>query len=177
MKRKGKWLAAFMLLVMSMMGCQQQPEPVAIDENKDKCEVCHMAVGNNPFATELVLNHGQVLKFDDIGCMYEWRKEHKNETVEAAFVRDYETGDWLEAEKATYVYDRAIRTPMAYNVISFKHKESAKKFVDQHGGTVFTYDELSRHSWERNQEMMMEMKQKHMKMDQQQGQHDDHMGN
>ncbi|MCG5026931.1 nitrous oxide reductase accessory protein NosL [Anoxybacillus flavithermus] len=174
MKAKGIWLAIFALMVVVITGCSQKVEPVAIDEKNDKCAFCHMAVGNNQFATELVLKNGKVLKFDDIGCMYRWMKEHENETVEAMFVRDYETNDWMEAGKATYVYDQTIRTPMAYNVISFKDEDKAKKFVEQHGGTVLTYSELDRHTWERNKEMMMEMKKEHMKMEKQKG---DHMGN
>ncbi|MFC0296789.1 nitrous oxide reductase accessory protein NosL [Geobacillus jurassicus] len=174
MKAKGIWLAIFIFIIGVITGCNQKAEPVAIDEKNDKCDFCHMAVGNNQFATELVLKNGKVLKFDDIGCMYQWMKEHKNETVEAMFVRDYETNDWLEADQATYVYDQTIRTPMAYNVISFKDEDKAKKFVEQHGGAVLTYNELGRHTWERNKEMMMEMKKEHMKMEKQKG---DHMGN
>ena len=38
------------------------------------------------------------------------------------FVRDYDSKDWVSLEDATYVYDKTITTPMAYNVISFKTK-------------------------------------------------------
>lgn len=172
MKRKA-FFAILAAVIFIIAGCSQKAKPVAIDEKNDKCDTCHMAVGNNQFATELVLENGKVLKFDDIGCMYKWMNEHKKEAITATFVRDYKTNDWIEADKATYVYDKNIRTPMAYNVISFQDEKAAKQFVDKNGGTVLTYNQLASHTWERNKEMMMKMKSGKMKMDE----HSDNMGN
>ena len=40
----------------------------------------------------------------------------------------------LQLEEATYVYDKTITTPMAYNVISFKDKKDAESFVSNYTG-------------------------------------------
>ncbi|AEH47612.1 nitrous oxide reductase accessory protein NosL [Parageobacillus thermoglucosidasius] len=162
MKWKGILMTMFAILVLAVAGCsKKEVKPVAIDEKNDKCAVCNMAVMDNQFATEIILENGKTLVFDDIGCMYKWLGEHKDEKVQARFVRDYNTKDWIEADKATYVYDKSIRTPMAYNVISFKDKKDAEDFVSKNKGTVLTYKELEDHKWERNKEMMMKMKQEH----------------
>ena len=47
-------------------------EPVAINDATDTCEVCNMAVVDNQHATQIVLENGKSIVFDDVGCMYEW---------------------------------------------------------------------------------------------------------
>lgn len=156
MKWKGILITMLAVLVLAIAGCgKKEVKPVAIDEKNDKCAVCHMAVANNQFASEVILENGKSVIFDDIGCMYKWISEHKNEKIQAKFVRDYNTKDWIEADKATYVYNKSIRTPMSYNVISFKNKKDAESFVSKNKGTVLTYKELQKHKWEMNKEMMM----------------------
>ena len=96
---------------------------MAIDEKHDKCDICQIGVMDNQFATEIILENGKALKFDDIGCMYKWMEINSGEKTKEKFVRDYDSKDWVSLEDATYVYDKTITTPMAYNVISFKTKK------------------------------------------------------
>ncbi|KEK23334.1 nitrous oxide reductase accessory protein NosL [Bacillus gaemokensis] len=153
-----------MCVVFAVVGCgKKDVEPVAIDEKNDKCDVCNMAVMDNQFATEVILENGQALKFDDIGCMHKWMDENKNEKTKEKFVRDYNTKGWVSLDKATYVYDKTIKTPMTYNVISFKEKKDAESFVAKHTGKVISYKELADHKWEMNKEMMGKMKKEHGK--------------
>ncbi|WP_144569247.1 nitrous oxide reductase accessory protein NosL [Bacillus pseudomycoides] len=164
MKIKNVVFVMCMCLVFAVVGCGKKgAEPVAVDEKNDKCDVCNMAVMDNQFATEVILENGKALKFDDIGCMYKWMDEHKNEKTQEKFVRDYHTKDWISLDKATYVYDKTIKTPMAYNVISFKEKKDAENFVSKHAGKVLSYKELTDHKWEMNKEMMGKMKKEHGK--------------
>jgi len=158
------------LALFIIAGCsKEEVKPVAINEDTDKCEICHMAVKDNEFATEIILENGKSMVFDDIGCMYKWMKENSDKKVAHSFVKDYDSKEWIEAESASYVYDKPIKTPMAYNVISFTDKKGAQTFIDQHGGSLLTYEKLEHHSWEKNEEMVKEMKEK-MKM------HDGHDG-
>lgn len=145
-------------------GCGKQAiEPVAINEQTDKCEICNMAVKDNPFATEIILENGKALVFDDIGCMNKWMVENKDKKVDSLFVRDFQTSEWLEMDQATYVFDKSIKTPMAYNIISFENKKDAETFISENNGTLLSYSDLENHSWEMNKEMMENMK--NMKMD------------
>ncbi|HDR4448787.1 nitrous oxide reductase accessory protein NosL (plasmid) [Bacillus mycoides] len=162
MRVKYMLFAICLCMVFAIVGCgNKETKPVAINEKNDKCDICNMAVMDNQFATEVILENGKALKFDDIGCMYKWMDEHKNEKTQEKFVRDYNTKDWVAVDKATYVYDKSIKTPMAYNVISFKEKKDADSFVEKHTGEILSSKELAEHKWEMNKEMMGKEKKDH----------------
>lgn len=159
MRVKYMLFAICLCMVFAVVGCgKKEVKSVAINEKNDKCDICNMAVMDNQFATEVILENGKALKFDDIGCMYKWMDEHKNEKTQEKFVRDYNTKDWVAVDKATYVYDKSIKTPMAYNVISFKEKKDADSFVEKHTGEILSSKELAEHKWEMNKEMMQKKK-------------------
>lgn len=146
------------LLTIYLAACgEKEVKPKAVDESKDECDICNMAVVNNQFATEIILENGKTLVFDDIGCMYQWMNENKEQKVKAKFVRDYDTSDWIELEKATYVYNPDVNTPMAYNIISFANQKDADDFVAENKGTVLTAEELDDHQWNMNKETMEKM--------------------
>ncbi|PFZ07556.1 hypothetical protein COL60_18660 [Bacillus pseudomycoides] len=153
------WLIVSLLATFIMItGCgKKEVKPVAIEEKNDKCTVCNMSVTNNQFATEVILDNGKAVKFADIGCMYNWMDSHKDNKLQARFVRDYNSKEWTELEKATFVYDKTIRTPMAYNVISFQNKGDAEKFLSQNKGEMLTVKDLENHKWEPNKEMADEL--------------------
>ncbi|EJS64805.1 nitrous oxide reductase accessory protein NosL [Bacillus cereus] len=148
-------LATCLCFLFTVVACgKKETTAVAIDEKHDKCDICQIGVMDNQFATEIVLKDGKALKFDDIGCMYKWMEINSGEKTKEKFVRDYDSKDWISLEDATYVYDKTITTPMAYNVISFKNKKDAESFVSNYKGKVLSYKELSKHKWEMNKEMM-----------------------
>lgn len=133
---------------------EKEIKAVAIDEKHDKCDICQIGVMDNQFATEIILENGKALKFDDIGYMYKWMEINSGEKTKERFVRDDDSKDWISLEDVTYVYDKTITTPMAYNVISFENKKDAESFVSNYKGKFLSYKELSKHKWEMNKEMM-----------------------
>ncbi|HDR7631989.1 MULTISPECIES: nitrous oxide reductase accessory protein NosL [Bacillus] len=148
-------LVICLCFVFTIVGCgKKEIEVVAVDEKNDKCDICQIGVMDNQFTTEIILESGKALKFDDIGCMYKWMEINSGEKTKEKFVRDYDSKDWVSLEDATYVYDKTITTPMAYNVISFENKKDAESFVSNYRGKVLSYKELSEHKWEMNKEMM-----------------------
>lgn len=154
-----KRVLGFLLVigVMSVLvACgNKEAKPVAINEKTDTCATCNMAVVNNQFATQIILENGKSLVFDDIGCMYAWVKANADKKIDKQFVRDYNDKEWVSLNDATYVYNQSIKTPMAYNVISFTKKADAEKFVAENkGSTLLTASELNKHSWNTNQDMM-----------------------
>lgn len=149
-----KKIIVLLAAAMFIAGCGNNAiEPVAIDESTDTCAVCNMQVMNSQFATEIILTNDKVLKFDDVGCMYDWMDENGTEDMAAHFVRDFDTDDWIEGEQATYVYNESVKTPMSYNIISFQEKEDAEQFVEENNGDLLTYDDLQTHEWKMNREM------------------------
>lgn len=158
-----KILFSFMVLtgfIMIFAACGKEAvQPVAINEATDTCEVCNMAVVDNQYATQIVLENGKSYVFDDVGCMYEWLDTNKNEKIAAEFVRDYNDKEWISVDDATYVYNQSVKTPMAYNVISFKDKASAEAFsAENEDSTLMTANELAQHDWVQNQDMMQKNK-------------------
>ena len=156
MKKQLFILLALIAFVFILAACgNKEVEPVAINDATDTCEVCNMAVVDNQHATQIVLENGKSIVFDDVGCMYEWLEGNPNEKIAAEFVRDYNDKEWILVDDATYVYNQSVKTPMAYNVISFKDKASAEEFATENeNSTLMTANELADHGWEQNHDMM-----------------------
>ncbi|MFJ7974399.1 nitrous oxide reductase accessory protein NosL [Peribacillus sp. JNUCC 23] len=141
-------------LIMILAACgNDKAQPVAINEATDTCETCNMAVIDNQYATQIILENGKSMVFDDVGCMYEWVTKHENEKIDAEFVRDYHDKEWMLVDDATYVYNQSVKTPMAYNVISFKDKATAEEFAaENEGSTIMTANDLAGHDWKQKQD-------------------------
>ena len=140
--------------LMIMAACSNEAaEPFEIDPETDTCANCNMSVADNKHATEIILTNGKTFVFDDIGCMFNWTDENEDKEIEKSFVRDYDTDEWIEVEDSYFVYDENIKTPMAFNVISFEDESSAEKFIKESGGELLTYKDLEKHDWVQHKEM------------------------
>ncbi|OUS75991.1 hypothetical protein B1748_14355 [Paenibacillus sp. MY03] len=156
MNKKISLLALALVFVLTLAACGgEKYEAQAINEETDVCVICKMAIKDDQFATQIITKDGQSLKFDDIGCLNTWKKENGTETIGAAFVRDFDSKQWLRYEKAYYAYDPTFQTPMAYGIVSFEKEEDAKAYIAEQGkGTLMSADDLASHSWAVNHEMM-----------------------
>lgn len=146
-------LLALGLLAVAAVGCGggKEPEPAAINEAVDKCELCNMQVSDDGFATQLLTKEGKVYKFDDIGCMNAWKNENRDVEIVIEFVRDHHTREWIKLDSAFFAYDPTFKTPMAYGLVSFKDEASAREFIEAEGkGVLLSAADLATHSWERN---------------------------
>jgi len=151
------WTFTLIMLwsIFLLSGCGAKYAAVPINEDVDVCVICNMQVKDDAFATQLTTKDGQTYKFDDIGCMNEWKKQNGTDQIGMDFVRDYNDKEWIEYGKATYVYDASLRTPMAYGIVSFKDKPSAEAFVQEQGvGQIMTAEDLASHDWKQNTEGM-----------------------
>ncbi|WP_070119370.1 nitrous oxide reductase accessory protein NosL [Bacillus marinisedimentorum] len=101
----------------------------------DKCAFCNMKVYGQEHemgahTAQMVTEDGEHLYFDDIGCLLNHEHETDGEPA-AAWVRDYNTKEWIPAEEAVPV-KADIKTPMKYGVALFKNEEDAKAWAEQH---------------------------------------------
>ncbi|MGQ8872379.1 nitrous oxide reductase accessory protein NosL [Paenibacillus sp. TSA_86.1] len=152
-----RWIIMIMLLLGTVMltACGQKYAAVPINEDVDICVICNMQVKDDAFATQLTTKDGKNLKFDDLGCMNQWKKENGTDNIGMDYVRDYNDKEWIEFNKATYVYDASLRTPMAYGIVNFKDKASAEAFVAEQGvGKIMTAKDLASHDWTQNMDKM-----------------------
>ncbi|MCM3701659.1 nitrous oxide reductase accessory protein NosL [Paenibacillus macerans] len=154
--KKGIVAMSLILALLAIAGCGTKTyKAQPINEDVDVCVICNMQVKDDAYATQIVTKEGKSLKFDDIGCMNEWKKQNGTDDIGMDYVRDYNDKEWIEFKKATYVYDPSIRTPMAYGIISFKNKESAEQFIKEQGvGQLLSSADLANHSWEQSKDMM-----------------------
>lgn len=160
MKKLTFFTFVFASIVLLLSGCGEEAvQPHPIEEGIDICEVCNMGVADDAFATELMLKNGRVYKFDDIGCMHEWLKNNPASELEATFVRDYHTADWVSIESASFVFDPSFHTPMGYGIYSFKNQSEAKDMIDQEGkGVLLSATDLKQHEWVRHSDHMKDLK-------------------
>jgi copper chaperone NosL len=97
-----------------------------------------MAVSEMRYAAEIVDRDENVYKFDDIGCMIRFLREHKMEGA-AVFVRDYDGSGWMSAPKAQYVRSGAIPSPMGGHMIALKQRAAAEEYAKRFQGTVLDW--------------------------------------
>jgi copper chaperone NosL len=159
-------LTMFMLVIMVVLvaGCSSAKlEATAINENVDKCEVCNMQVNDDEFATQLITEEGKVYKFDDLGCMNEWKVKNGTDEIAIEFVRDQASSEWVKMDNAYFAYDPSFKSPMAYGIVSFKDKSSAERFITEQGkGKLMSASDLHEHTWDRNKgSIHMEMGEGH----------------
>ncbi|OPA72959.1 hypothetical protein BVG16_31370 [Paenibacillus selenitireducens] len=156
--KKLNLVCVVLLGLIMLAGCGNKYEALPIHEDVDICAICNMQVKDDAFATQLTTKDGKNYKFDDIGCMNKWKKQNGTENIGMDYVRDYNDKEWIEYDKATYVYDASIRTPMAYGILNFKDKTSAETFVAEQGvGKIMNAQELATHDWKQNTDMMQMM--------------------
>ncbi len=146
----GIMMIAAVLVAISGCGKEQSYEPEEINPDIDACNICNMSIAHTDFATQLILEDGTVHKFDDIGCMMEYiNGAGKEEKIMKKYVRDVETAEWIELEKAGFAYHEDFWTPMAYGVLSFESEEKAKQYIEKEGkGKLLSYQEITEFEWE-----------------------------
>jgi copper chaperone NosL len=135
------WLTGLMCigwLGMSGLGCNPAgPKPVEIYP-EDNCSHCRMAISDQSFAAEIITSQNEVFKFDDIGCMDEFKRTSVDLTISAAFVKNYDTKQWLPIEKSVIV-KTDIQTPMGSGKVAFPDSSRAREFVLGHSAVTTSY--------------------------------------
>ncbi len=131
------------LLLVVLAACTTRPaQPVEID-SADVCAFCKMAISEKRYAAEMIDAGGNVLKFDDIGCMIRFAEQRGwIGQPPTRFVRDYDTQVWLEASRATFVRSSEIASPMANGLIAVQDPAKAKQHAARFHGTVHSLAEL-----------------------------------
>ena len=93
-----------------------------------KCAECGMACDVAAKFTSRIIQGDQTLYFCDIGDLFSYLKRKKPSATQVE-VKDYNTGDWVDAYKAYYVRSgKVFKTPMGWSVAAFKDKVKASEF-------------------------------------------------
>ena len=88
--------------------------------------------------------------FDGCKCLFnfmfsmeQYDKSHSAEDIKVVFVKDFNTGEWLNAEGAHFVVGSDMMGPMGKELIPFADQAAAMKFHKEHGGSMMTYAEIT----------------------------------
>ena len=115
----GGMLAAFLALLSACSG-DPGTGPTDVKWDRDACERCRMVLSDRHYAAQVRFfpprKRSKVFDFDDIGCAMLWLEDQpwKDDPKTEIWVKDYRSGDWLDARTATYLKNRI--TPMEYGL-------------------------------------------------------------
>ena len=119
-----------------------RPEPIEIVWNEDSCVECRMAVSDRKFGCETISADRIASPYDDIGCLVEWCRRSGVPEGGAAYVRDFDSQQWIAAEGAFYLFAKELPTPMSYGLAAFGARESAEQAAQQWHGVVWDWTTL-----------------------------------
>ncbi|MGM0896595.1 MAG: nitrous oxide reductase accessory protein NosL [Bacillota bacterium] len=137
---------------VGLAGCGETDfTPRAVQAETDVCAVCNMSITHEEYAGQLIEQDGDHLIFDDLGCLIEYINEMDTAELGAAFIKDAETNEWLNIERAAYVYAPDEWTPMAYHVLAFENIERARQWIEGgNEGELLTLEDLYGFDWGRH---------------------------
>ncbi len=130
------------LFIAILYACSSKPTPEPIHVGEDVCANCRMAIIELQFASEIILSSGEVLKFDDLGCLASRLKNLENLMTQNIFVNDYMTKEWINSEKAVIVRGSTMQTPMGSGSVAFNSRNDAEKFAAASEGQLITLQEF-----------------------------------
>jgi len=108
--------AALALSLIALSGCAPDgPAEVAWD--RVACAHCRMLVSDPRFAAQLQLEDGEVLYFDDPGCLLSARLG-LDRPVRAAWFHDSAGDGWIAEPDVAFV--RGLETPMGYGLAAVR---------------------------------------------------------
>ena len=145
----GPWLAVPLFLgavlasVLAAVGLPEPEEgPPEIRYGVDVCSRCHMVVSDARFVAAYRAGDGQAAVFDDLGEMALELADEPGRVLKGAWVKDFDTGEWLQAEAAWYLHSPNLHSPMGFNVAAFGSEDRARRAGGAYGGTVLRWDDL-----------------------------------
>lgn len=132
------------LLLLFLIGCHAgspTDEPPEIAYGHDVCDACSMIIDEARFAASYVTTTGEVRKFESIEDMVSYHHDHE-EVVHIFWVHDYESEEWVRADKAFFIQSEDIQSPMGGGLIAAADETHAHRLADVWHGSVLTFTEL-----------------------------------
>ena len=153
-------IAPLLYLAFAVLaGCGNSEEgtrilpPVAIEAG-DECHVCGMIISNfsGPKGEAFLRTGGRPLKFCSTRDLFSYLLQPESTAmVTQVYVHDMGASDWahpadgtfIDARMAWYVADQPMRGAMGPTLASFKNQEQARAFIEQHGGRLLRFEEIT----------------------------------
>lgn len=124
------------LALLATAGCGVRADgPPPIEVDRTGCAHCGMLVSETVYASAYRGEGAEPRVFDDIGCMAA-ELRHVPAADRRVWVHDFETGEWIDAERAVYVHSPSIKTPMGGGFIAFRARAAADRVAADKQGRV-----------------------------------------
>ncbi len=141
MKNAGSIYLFSILFVMVLSGCSVKPQEMVY--GTDGCHFCRMTIVDQQHAAQIVTTKGKAYKFDAVECMVNHLKELDSNTVGMYLCNYYtEPGKLIDATEATFLISEGIPSPMGEFLTAFDTASDAEMAQTQHGGKLFSWNEL-----------------------------------
>lgn len=132
---------AFAILVgLLAAGCSGSGPP-NVRYGQEECAHCRMIVNDERYAAAVVTPAGEARKFDEVGCLLDYLKDHTGDG-DRLWVRSYRPTGWLDARVAVYVHAPKLQTPMGSGLAAVATRAEADALAGELGGKVLTFAEL-----------------------------------
>ena len=117
----------------------------------DVSPVCGMPLDKHPnWAAVIMFKDGKHVKLHGPKNMFtfyfnmgKYDSQHEKEDVTTMHVIDYYSLKNIKAKEAYYVLGCNVTGPMGDDLIPLKDRTSAETFKKEHGGKIFTFDEIT----------------------------------
>jgi copper chaperone NosL len=132
------------LIVAGMLAaCQGEGpnRPPTVRFGEEACDSCRMIISDERFAAALVTAAGDAFKFDDVGCLFEHQHGQLRPAV-TYWVRDSQSGEWLNAREATFVHSPNIVSPMGFSLAARPRGQAANEPVGGPDVRIVGFEEL-----------------------------------
>ena len=97
------------------------------------CGHCKMHVGDPRFATQLQTTSGDVLNFDDPGCLFDYLQSHEV-SAHAIYFRNYDEDGWLTESEVAFL--PVEESPMGYGIRAVSKGTPEAQDIDWAKGQV-----------------------------------------
>jgi nitrous oxide reductase accessory protein NosL len=129
---------------------QTAVRPPQVIPDTVSCGNCGMYPARYPkWQTQIVFTDGSMMPFDGCKCMFgfmfqmdRYDTRHTIDDVAAVWVKDYGSGDWMQAAAASYVVGSDVMGPMGKELIPFGAHADAVAFQKENNGTLAEYDSI-----------------------------------
>jgi hypothetical protein len=113
---------------------------VAAAAAQEKCPLCGMSIaGNENTAFVVTMKAGGDVTYCCSHCGL-WVMATEKDKVQSAKVRDFISGEWLDATKAVYLYRSKAVPACAPSWLAFGSKKEAEMFRKGFEGTLYEYE-------------------------------------
>lgn len=119
----------------NLYACSTGPEPIRYGQ--DNCQNCKMTLTDKRFGAEVITQKGKVYKFDDLNCLVKYLQsgaESDAAIAQIVTVDFNKTGSFIDVQKAFFLQNEAIKSPMRGDAASFSTQKDLDAVKASFGG-------------------------------------------